>query len=291
LKTLFERDRPGIPPWQVSNSVAYPSGHVANLVLCAVTAGVLLRVVERRVLRLTGVLLAVAYVAVVAATRLYLGRHWLTDVVGALLLGIAFLGVVTAARPRRARLLGTCVAIQLVGLYLAEAAGGRVHLPAPTTIAKTADDGPAPLRGYRLERVAEGVWTRRPADVGGRMVRLDDDELELGVPDGLAERSVLKLIALPLRSAEGSECGFVRLAIDGQEYWHRPLKRRWRTLAFPLPALAPGPRTIRLTFDPARERGDVATVALHALSLEAASGGLAITPVASVDHQRATAAK
>jgi undecaprenyl-diphosphatase len=290
LKTVFERDRPGILPWQVAGGVAYPSGHVANLFLCAVTAGVLmLRGVESRAYRTAGWVLAAAWVGGVAATRLYLGRHWMTDVAGALLLGVAFLGVTIAARPRRPRLVGACVALELLGLHLSAAAGGRVHLPAPTTLATAAHDGPAPLRGYRLERVAEGVWTRRPADIGGRFVRLDTSEIHFAVPDGLVEPSILKMVALPLRPAAGSRCAFVHLEIDGEEHWHRPLKRRWRTTAFPLPALGSGPHTIRLTFDPPRRRGSVATVALHALSLETASGALAIVPAARAMRERASA--
>jgi undecaprenyl-diphosphatase len=291
FKILFERDRPGILPWQEAGGLAYPSGHVANLFLCAVTAGTLmLRGVSQRAYHVAGWTLAAVFVGGVAATRLYLGRHWATDVAGAILLGIAFCGVVTAARPRRPRLLGACLAVELLGLYLAEAAGGRVHLPAPTTLAVTAHDGPAPLRGYRLSRVADGVWTRRSVRIGGRFVRLDVSEIEFAVPEGLVEPSILKMIALPLQPAAGSECAFVRLEVDGKEYWRRPMKRRWRTLAFPLPALGAGPHTIRLTFDPTRQPGSVHTIALHALSLETASSALAITPAAPAVRERATAA-
>jgi membrane-associated phospholipid phosphatase len=77
------------------NDFAYPSGHVAGTVaLVGALVGVCWSVWRKwvRILAAGG---AAAVVAAVAVSRLYLGLHWLTDVIGGALLGAA---VVFAAR-------------------------------------------------------------------------------------------------------------------------------------------------------------------------------------------------
>ncbi|MEV6308957.1 phosphatase PAP2 family protein [Streptomyces sp. NPDC051840] len=94
LKAAVGRERPQwADPVDTANYAAFPSGHVMTAV---VTCGLLLWV-----LRVHGappslwwgaLALAVVSVAGVAWTRVYLGVHWLSDVLGGLLLG----GAVTA---------------------------------------------------------------------------------------------------------------------------------------------------------------------------------------------------
>lgn len=91
LKAALDRDRPQWPdPVDSAQYAAFPSGHVMTTV---VTCTLLLWL-----LRLKGVAapwwrtaVAVAAVSVVgvAFTRVYLGVHWMTDVVGGTLLGAA----------------------------------------------------------------------------------------------------------------------------------------------------------------------------------------------------------
>jgi len=279
LKLLFERDRPGIPGFQEAGGTSYPSGHVANAALCMVTAGILvLRGVRPAGVRPALVALGVAYVAAVAATRVYLGRHHATDVVGAALLGIAFWAVMQARPLRRPRLVATLVGLQLLGTYLATWAGGRVHLDAPTTYADARPDQPRTLRGYRLARVTNGELNRGVAGRGLRRVHLAGTDLHLTVRDGLDEPAILKMTALPLRPADGSDCAWVDLAVDGRVLVRRPLKQRWRTLAFPLPVLDAGPHTLHLAFTDGERPGGGPRVALRALALETASRSLALAP-------------
>lgn len=104
LKAAVDRERPRWPdPVDSAHYAAFPSGHAMTAV---VTCGLLVWV-----LRLygagpgaRGAALAVAVVSAVgvAATRVYLGVHWLTDVVGGALLGVALVALTTAGYARYA---------------------------------------------------------------------------------------------------------------------------------------------------------------------------------------------
>jgi YegS/Rv2252/BmrU family lipid kinase len=95
LAWAFDRPRPS---WQVAahavSSGSYPSGHVTAIAALAGALAVVARMlVRRRHLRRLYYTLLAAAVALVAVDRVLLGRHYVTDVVGGLLLG---LGVVVA---------------------------------------------------------------------------------------------------------------------------------------------------------------------------------------------------
>lgn len=99
-KPLVGRTRPpladAVPPYETSAS--FPSGHTLN---ATVIAGVLVYLLLLRVYRpLPGVLLAacgVLFALTMGLSRVYLGHHWLTDVVAAWLLGLGWLAVVVTA--------------------------------------------------------------------------------------------------------------------------------------------------------------------------------------------------
>lgn len=113
-KRYAERARPdhayAVPPYEWSPS--FPSGHSLNgVVVAGVVAYLLLLHVRGRGNRVRIVVLAVAYPLVMGVSRVYLGHHWLTDVVTGWLLGAAWLAfivtahrlVVTVERHRRER--------------------------------------------------------------------------------------------------------------------------------------------------------------------------------------------
>ncbi|HEV8583386.1 MAG TPA: phosphatase PAP2 family protein [Methylomirabilota bacterium] len=91
LATIFkwsiQRARPDESPW------GFPSGHTLSLV---VFFGLMVWLVatasqQRRRWRLLACALCVLAVLLVAFSRLYLDRHWLSDVAGGLTLGLGFL--------------------------------------------------------------------------------------------------------------------------------------------------------------------------------------------------------
>ena len=86
-KWAANRPRPDATPW------GFPSGHVLSLV---VLFGLMVYLVatasrRRRLWRLLACLVCLSAVAVVAFSRLYLDRHWLSDVGGGLSIGLAYL--------------------------------------------------------------------------------------------------------------------------------------------------------------------------------------------------------
>jgi membrane-associated phospholipid phosphatase len=99
-KQLIGRTRPeltdAVPPYEYSAS--FPSGHSLNSVVIAglVAYLVILRLKSRRS-RLLTTILAAAFAATMGLSRVYLGHHWLTDVLAAWALGAAWLALVITA--------------------------------------------------------------------------------------------------------------------------------------------------------------------------------------------------
>ena len=86
-KAASGRARPNLAPW------GFPSGHVLSLV---VFFGLMIYLIamaskRRRRWRVLACLAAMAPVVVVAFSRLYLDKHWLSDLAGGLMVGVAYL--------------------------------------------------------------------------------------------------------------------------------------------------------------------------------------------------------
>lgn len=78
---------------------SFPSGHAtASIALLGVLLVVLLPLVARRWARLLMIVGAVLVVALIGVSRLYLGVHWATDVVGGWLTGATWLFVCLSVR-------------------------------------------------------------------------------------------------------------------------------------------------------------------------------------------------
>lgn len=85
-----------VPPYETSPS--FPSGHALNaLVIAGIVAYLLVVRRHRRRIRVLVVALALVFAVTMGLSRVYLGHHWLTDVLVAWTLGIAWLAVVITA--------------------------------------------------------------------------------------------------------------------------------------------------------------------------------------------------
>lgn len=103
MKLFFARPRQQLPWAQVLPDYSFPSGHTMNAIIFYVAVALIAWSVFGRRLGLAAVVVAIAVALAVGVSRIYLGYHYLTDVVGGLLAGIAWLLVVGAAfraRPR-----------------------------------------------------------------------------------------------------------------------------------------------------------------------------------------------
>ena len=100
LKHLMERQRPPAPDvlGPLDTSYAFPSGHTLyTTVFFGLVAGLLLARTQDRTRRVLVVLGWVVASALVGVSRLYLGYHWLTDVVASWTLAVGVLACAAAA--------------------------------------------------------------------------------------------------------------------------------------------------------------------------------------------------
>ncbi|NND74900.1 MAG: phosphatase PAP2 family protein [Ilumatobacter sp.] len=95
LKFVVDRDRPTVAQFAGHSGSSFPSGHSAAAAAC--WAAIALVVFRRASRRTRGVAAAGAvFIAVgVAATRVLLGVHWLTDVIAGVIVGWSWFGLVT----------------------------------------------------------------------------------------------------------------------------------------------------------------------------------------------------
>ena len=99
LKHGFERPRPVFDqPLVMLATYSFPSGHAAySTMLYGLLAAYVAHRVDRWHWRLASVLICAAIVALVVFSRLYLGAHYLSDVLAGVFEGIAWLAVVWIA--------------------------------------------------------------------------------------------------------------------------------------------------------------------------------------------------
>ena len=92
LKSMFARPRPSIVPhlrdvW----SLSFPSGHALTSAVVYLTLGVLLmRFEERRLVKWYCISIAMSATALVGLSRVFLGVHYPTDVLGGWLIGLCW---------------------------------------------------------------------------------------------------------------------------------------------------------------------------------------------------------
>jgi undecaprenyl-diphosphatase len=98
IKLLVRRDRPPIlPPLHPGTGYSYPSGHTTAAAAAYAAVALLLGRGRRWPVRVWLALAAAAVTVAVGLSRVLLGVHWLTDVVGGAMLGLGWFAVCAAA--------------------------------------------------------------------------------------------------------------------------------------------------------------------------------------------------
>ena len=97
LKLIVHRPRPQLAWAQVQPEYSFPSGHSMNSFVLYVAAALIVWVLWGRRAGVISVVLAVVIALLVGTSRIYLGYHYFTDVVGGFLAGAAWLLIVSAA--------------------------------------------------------------------------------------------------------------------------------------------------------------------------------------------------
>ncbi|PYP75744.1 MAG: hypothetical protein DMD35_20920, partial [Gemmatimonadetes bacterium] len=94
LKLFFDRARPNVFEWGThAASSSFPSGHAMSATVVYGTVGYLLARLQKHAwARAITLLLAVVMVALICLTRLYLGVHYPSDVLGGIIVGLAWSG-------------------------------------------------------------------------------------------------------------------------------------------------------------------------------------------------------
>jgi undecaprenyl-diphosphatase len=92
VKGLVGRDRPEFDRLVAGNGPSFPTGHVmAAIALWGLLPVVVALYTRRRAIWWATVGVSAALIAGIAASRVYLGVHWFSDVVGGLIVGTFFL--------------------------------------------------------------------------------------------------------------------------------------------------------------------------------------------------------
>lgn len=95
IKSSVGRERPSVGPLVSSGGPSFPSGHVmAAIALWGLVPPIVALVTNRRALWWAASVVSGVIILLVAASRVYMGVHWFSDAVGALLFGAVFLLVI-----------------------------------------------------------------------------------------------------------------------------------------------------------------------------------------------------
>ena len=129
IKITVGRVRPDVAPFHVLSGASFPSGHATA---AAATLAVVALVFGRGASPRTRAILAGAAAGIavaVACTRVFLGAHWMSDVIGGLILGWVWFGVCAVAFGGRVLQLGAPV--KEAAATSATTASGDAHPSVP----------------------------------------------------------------------------------------------------------------------------------------------------------------
>jgi undecaprenyl-diphosphatase len=97
MKIFFQRPRPQLPWASVLPDYSFPSGHTMNSVAFYVALAVIIWSIQGRRAGMIALAAAIVLSGLIGLSRIYLGYHYFTDVLGGVLAGTSWLLIVLAA--------------------------------------------------------------------------------------------------------------------------------------------------------------------------------------------------
>ena len=97
MKVFFQRPRPQLPWANVLPDFSFPSGHTMNSMAFDLALAVIVWSIRGRRSGIVAVVIATLLSGLIGLSRIYLGFHYFTDVLGGVLAGVGWLLVVLAA--------------------------------------------------------------------------------------------------------------------------------------------------------------------------------------------------
>jgi len=250
LKALFGLPRPpAIADMMQTNT--FPSGHSAmSAVLFGSLAMLVMPEVRLRWKILVATTAAVIVMAI-AASRLYLGAHWLSDVLGGLAFGVMWVSALSIAfvrhRKERVRAGGLLL---LAGTTFVVVGGAHIAHDYPSNVTQYARE--EPLRAMSAEAWWEGGFRALPA----RRIDLEGENRE-----PLSIQWAGDLDALRQRLAQGGFVDPKPWSVKGLLSWLAP---GVDPMSLPvLPRLHDGQQTALVMIHPAERAGEPARVVLR----------------------------
>ncbi len=215
LKHLLTRDRPSALP-DLAAGYSFPSAHVMNGIL-AMAAVMALAYGFRH--RWRWYAFVAALTAMLAAGRVFLGRHWATDVVGGALSALVLVGFVVPALVSRPVLAPTVLGVMAAAALVADRHLGEsgVQLPSPLVGRRAAlvDVHVDP----EMRPVLRGNWKEagRERAVGSYLWLLGDGTVPLDVPAAVVAGASPLQLAFGGRPQRGDRsCVGLAVALNGQ---------------------------------------------------------------------------
>jgi membrane-associated phospholipid phosphatase len=248
LKLAVFRDRPfsGGPAQHDS----FPSGDTAQVALCAATALhlVALRRIARDWVGLGMVAVGATTAVAIALARIYLGRHWLSDVAASLLIGLVF----WSAAPRWPVSMRK-VALVVAGIVVIVMSGPPLMLPSPMAFDDQLNfELPVPAAGPRRDG-GRASWRFRTAE---------------------AEYSLLQLELVP--RSDDATAPWLDVELDRDRVVRVPLAAHRRIYALPLPHLASGLHEVDVQERQGGEYPALRSFTLARASIEGAVGNAVV---------------